>query len=66
MLDLILNTVYPCCGGPAAFVSTTGVPREMFDRSCRRCHQRWTIERRTVTVLATGGRFDQLTWTPVH
>jgi transcription elongation factor Elf1 len=61
-ITVTLRTKYPCCGGGASFRATVDVPRELFDRQCPSCGQRYEVERKTLRQ-AVGIRMDQLAWT---
>lgn len=62
MKTTLLATKYPCCGGPCRIRAIIDVPREVYDRTCSTCGQRWLVDRRTAKASDLG-RIDVLEWT---
>lgn len=60
--DLVLRSVFPCCGGRCRFRAAGHVRLERYARRCPSCGGRWRIER---TLLSDTGavRSDRLEWT---
>lgn len=62
----LLHTTFPCCGGKSRFTAVEAVPKEAYDRTCRRCGQEWTVRRTTLPTSdfarQLGTRFDSLVW----
>jgi ssDNA-binding Zn-finger/Zn-ribbon topoisomerase 1 len=63
-LWVLLNTRFPCCRGRAIFRAIEQVPREIYQRKCPQCGQKWGIERRT-TKENNQMRIDMLDWEKV-
>lgn len=61
MKALTLFTTYPCCGRASRLRALEMVPREKYDRACRRCEILWAVTR-TIVAAKGGVRVDMLVW----
>lgn len=63
---VLLHARYPCCGQGSRITAVEAVPRETYDRTCRRCGAVWVVRRRTLPVsdfaASIGARVDRLEW----
>lgn len=57
-----LATKFPCCGAKCRIRATNDVPREVYDRTCKRCGITWEVERKTLRQ-GKEKRIDSLVWT---
>lgn len=58
-----LHTKTPCCWQPIRIKALVDVPKEVQDRTCRGCGQRWQVTRK-FAKLTEAGRVDILEWEP--
>jgi len=62
-IKMIIRTKYPCCQGACSLSVYSAIPREIVNRVCPSCGQRWEISRKLISLLAQdGSRVDQLDW----
>lgn len=57
-----LATSTPCCTAPVRLKVVNDVPREVYDRQCAKCGQKWQVERRRARSTYTA-LVDILDWT---